>query len=136
MRVVLDTNVLVSGLLSAKGPPAQLVESVLAGTLELAWDAAIRHEYGEVLARPEFKFPAHCVEELLSAFDRFGFVVAGAPPCPTPLPDADDECFLAVARASGSILVTGNLRHYPVRARHGVVVLTPREFVERMRGRG
>jgi uncharacterized protein len=49
------------------------------------------------------------------------------------LPDRDDEPFLAVAAATGSILVTGNVRHFPARARHGVRVQTPRELVDSLR---
>lgn len=133
MRVVLDTNVLVAGLLSAAGPPGWIVEAVLAGELEPAFDAAIRQEYEEVLRRPEFRFPAPLIEDLLAALDQTSFVVAAAAPWPIPLPDPDDAPFLAVAAASTSVLVTGNLRHFPIRSRRGVVVLTPREFVAHLK---
>src|SRR5262245_52501868 len=133
MRVVLDTNVLVSGLLSAAGPPGWILEAVLAGELELAFDGAIRQEYEEVLRRAEFQFPAARVDDILTAFDQFGFVVTAAAPWPVPLPDRDDEPFLAVAAASTSVLVTGNLRHFPLRARRGVVVLTPRELMDALK---
>jgi len=133
MRVVLDTNVLVSGLLSAAGPPGWIVEAVLAGELELAFDTAIRHEYEDVLRRREFRFSPEIVGDLLSAVDQFGFLVAAAPPCPAPLPDPDDEPFLAVAAACGSLLVTGNLKHFPRRDRAGVSVLTPRQLLDNLR---
>jgi putative PIN family toxin of toxin-antitoxin system len=133
MRIVLDTNVLVSGLVSAAGPPGWIVEAVLAGELELAFDMAIRHEYEDVLRRREFRFSSETVDDLLSAVDQFGFQVAAAPPCPAPLPDPDDEPFLAVAAATGSVLVTGNLKHFPRDARAGVSVLTPRQLVDELR---
>ena len=133
MRVVLDTNVLIAGLLSATGPPGWIVEAVFAGELELAFDAAIRQEYEEVMRRPEFRFPPARVDDLLAAVDQFGFVVAAAAPWPIALLDRDDEPFVAVARASASVLVTGNLRHFPIHARGGVTVLSPREFVDRLR---
>ena len=133
MRVVLDTNVIVSGLLSAAGPPAWIVEAVLAGDLELALDMAIRQEYEDVLHRPEFRFSPEFVDDLFTAIDQFGFHVAAAPPCPVPLPDPDDEPFLAVAAATGSVLVTGNLKHFPSRSRGAVSVLTPRQLVDKLR---
>lgn len=133
MRIVLDTNVLISGLLSAAGPPGWIVEAVLSGELEIAFDGAIRQEYAEVLRRPEFGFPGARVDDILAALDQFGFVVAAAPPWPLPLSDPDDEPFLAVAAASASVLVTGNLRHFPLRVRRGVIVCTPREFVDRLK---
>ncbi len=133
MRVVLDTNVLVAGLLSATGPPGWIVEAVITGDLELALDMAIREEYEDVLRRPEFGFQAHHVEALLTTIDRGALWVAAAPPWRLSLPDPDDEPFLAVAAATGSVLVTGNLRHFPARSRRGVAVLTPRELVDRLR---
>ena len=133
MGVVLDTNVLVAGLLSAAGPPGWIVEAVLAGDLEPAFDGAIRHEYEEVLRRPEFGFPSARIEDLLVALDQFGFVVAAPPRWPIALPDPDDEPFLAVAAASASVLVTGNLRHFPLRVRGDVTVLSPRELMDRLR---
>ncbi|HUH91852.1 MAG TPA: putative toxin-antitoxin system toxin component, PIN family [Casimicrobiaceae bacterium] len=133
MRIVLATNVLIAGLLSAAGPPGWIIEAVLAGDLELAFDAAIRQEYEEVMRRPEFRFPQPRIDEILAALDRFSIVVAAAPPWPIPLPDRDDEPFLAVAQASASVLVAGNLRHFPARARGGITVLSPRELVDQLR---
>jgi uncharacterized protein len=133
MRIVLDTNVLVSGLPTATGPPAWIVDAVVAGELELALDAAIRNEYEDVLRRPELGLDRGHVDDLLAAIDRFAFLVAAVPPCPEPLPDPDDEPFLAVAAATASILVTGNARHFPARARRGVRVQTPRELVDSLR---
>jgi predicted nucleic acid-binding protein len=135
MRIVLDTNVLVAGLLSAAGPPGWILEAVLAGELELALDMAIREEYEEVLRRVEFQFSQGHVDDLLAAIDRFGFQAAAAPPCPEPLPDPDDEPFLALAAATGSVLITSNLKHFPARSRRGVSVQTPREFIAHLRRR-
>lgn len=133
MRVVIDTNVLVAGLLSAAGPPGWIVEAALAGELEPVFDMSIRQEYADVLRRPEFRFPAARVDDLLAALDQFAFHVAAPPPWPVALPDPDNEPFLAVAAATGSILVTGNLRHFPIASRRGVSVLTPRELVDRIK---
>ncbi len=133
MRVVLDTNVLVAGLLSAVGPPGWILEAVLAGDLELALDMTIREEYEEVLRRSEFQFSPDRIDDVLMVIDQFGFQAAAPPLCPEPLPDPDDEPFLAVAAATGSVLITGNLKHFPPRCRRGVPVQTPREFVEGLR---
>ena len=55
---VLDTNVLVSGLLSPFGPPGRLVDALLARHLRIASDDRIEAEYREVLARPKLGIPA------------------------------------------------------------------------------
>ena len=133
MQIVLDTNVLVSGLLSATGPPGRIVEAALAGHLELIFDDAIRREYEDVLRRPELALPPGRVDVLFATIDEFGRRVPPAvPPWSTRLPDPNDEMFLAVAAATASVVVTGNIRHFPSRCRGGVVILTPRQFVDRL----
>jgi len=134
MRVVLDTNVLISGLLSANGPPGWILEAFMTGDLTLAFDSAIREEYEDVLRREEFGFPPSDVEHLLAALDRFGLLVPAVLPPPSPLPDPDDDPFLAVAMATAAVLVTGNLKHYPAAACGDVVVQTPRQFIDALRG--
>ena len=56
MRVVLDTNALVAGLLSATGPPAWIVEAILAGVFEPVVNSAIRDEYKMCCAAPNSGF--------------------------------------------------------------------------------
>lgn len=129
MRVVLDTNVLVSGLLSESGVPGWIVDLVLSGELEPAVDERVLGEYREVLARPELELPQDEVRTLLAALERLS-VRRTPSPWPHPLPDPDDEPFLAVAAAAEAVLVTGNLRHFPETAREGVQVLSPREMLE------
>ncbi len=133
MRIVLDTNVLVSGLLSPHGTPGEIVRLAAAGELTLCLDARIPSEYREVLRRPAFAFDAHLVDVLLEQLERTGLPVT-ALPLAAPLPDPDDEAFLAVAAsAHAAALVTGNLRHFPPHLRQGVRVATPAELVEMLR---
>jgi uncharacterized protein len=135
VRIVLDTNVMVSGLWSPFGPPGKIVGLVAAGALPLLLDERILGEYREVLSRNEFGFDPEKVESLLLQVEATGeFVVAL--PLPERLPDPDDEAFLEVALAAqADFLVTGNLRHFPARVRQGVAVVSPRDFLEALRGR-
>ena len=136
MRIVLDTNVIVSGLLSPFGPPGEIIRMVSSGTLVLCLDARLLAEYDEVLARPKFGFDPDSVAAFLDYVDFKSEVVASQP-LDHRLPDPDDEPFLEVALAAGAdCLVTGNLVHYPADRRAGVVVLTPAEFMTAVRGRG
>ncbi len=130
MKIVLDTNVLVSGLLSAFGPPGEIVRLVTARAVRLCYDARILGEYRQVLLRPAFPFSLARVESLLDQIQADGEPVE-ARLLPGRLPDPDDEVFLAVALAGqAGCLVTGNLKHYPKRHRQGVEVVSPRDFVE------
>ncbi len=130
MKIVLDTNILVSGLLQALGPSGRIVRLAAAGVLTLCYDPRILAEYRDVLLRERFGFDPDRVATLLEQVRADGIPVA-AGPLTARLPDPDDEPFLEVAVAARArCLVTGNLKHYPVEAWQGVEVLSPREFVE------
>jgi len=129
VRIVLDTNVLVAGLLSPFGPPGEIVRMVSAGALTLCTDARILSEYGEVLRRPQFGFAEDDLATLLDALRGQGCAVASVP-LPRALPDPGDEPFLEVALAGGArCLVTGSRVHFPAERCLGVPVLSPAELV-------
>ena len=130
MNIVLDTNVLVSGLLEPFGPPAQIVQMTSSGALSLCYDVRILTEYQEVLKRPHFKFDPEQVETLLEQIREDGHPVVGQP-LQVQLPDPDDEPFLEVAIA-GKVrcLVTGNIKDYPISRRQGMEVVKPTEFLD------
>ena len=124
---VLDTNVLVSALLSSQGPPAKLWDALGAGRYLLAYDPRILHEYQQVLSRPKFGFTPSEVADLFGVIARFGEIVIPTVAMP-PLPDPDDTPFLEVAASTpDQVLVTGNGKHYPRQSRHRVAVYSPRE---------
>lgn len=130
MNVVLDTNVLVSGLLTPHGSSGRVMDLVLSGDLTPCFDDRIIAEYREVLARTKFGFDAVLVEAILDYIEAEGLHVVSAP-LGVSLPDPDDIAFLEVAAAAGAEwLITGNARHFPARARHGIRVTNPGEFVK------
>jgi putative PIN family toxin of toxin-antitoxin system len=134
MIAVLDTNVVVSGLLQPFGPSGQIVRLVTAGDLALCHDPRILAEYREVLLRKKFGFSPPRVAALLEEIEASGIPVV-ARPLAIRLPDPDDEPFLEVALAGGAPLVTGNAKHYPPEAQQGVEVHSPRSFIELFRAR-
>ncbi|HXU34354.1 MAG TPA: putative toxin-antitoxin system toxin component, PIN family [Thermoanaerobaculia bacterium] len=130
MKIVLDTNVLVSGLLQPVGPSGRIVSRAVAGELSLCHDERILAEYREVLLRKKFRFDPERVEVLLEGIQADGIVVEGRS-LAISLPDPDDEPFLEIALAGeAQCLVTGNAKHYPSEARSGMEVLSPRSFIE------
>jgi putative PIN family toxin of toxin-antitoxin system len=131
MKIVLDTNVVVSGLLQSQGNPAQVLLLALAGAVQVCHDERILAEYAEVLARPRFKFDPKRVREVLTKLDTDGLTVDASEQPDLNLPDPDDEPFMAVAlAASADFLVTGNLSDYPLTKRRGCAVVSPAEFME------
>lgn len=131
VRAILDTNVLVSGLLSATGPPARLVDLVLTGVIEPVLSMEVLQEYRRVLSRRELELPPHRVEALLEFLKQFAL--------PLPVPssnvcaDPNDDKFLAAALEGGAQwVITGNVRHYPASPYRGVEIVPPAEAQRRL----
>lgn len=130
MRIVVDTNVLVSGLLNPYGAPGEIVRMISAGDIRLCFDARILSEYKGVLLRPKFGFDPAQVQALLDYIKAVGEVVA-AQPLKQHLPDRHDEAFLEVAIAGRvQCLVTENLKHFPISKRQNALVLSPGEMIK------
>ncbi|MCL2653210.1 MAG: putative toxin-antitoxin system toxin component, PIN family [Propionibacteriaceae bacterium] len=124
-RVVLDTNVLVSALLAPIGNPNTILQAILDGSVTIMYSATMMAEYRSVLIRPRFGFDARDVADLLTFIEAFGDSV-DPDPSDDPLPDETDRPFYDITRQYGTILVTGNTKHFP-----GLVsLLTPAEYVE------
>lgn len=129
MRAVLDTNIVISGLLSAGGPSARILRLAIRRDIQPCVDQRIRDEYARVLARPRFRALPADVLEVYQAICAVALDVV-APPLRVALPHRDDLPFLEVGAAADAALVTGNTRHFPKRARGAVVVVGPGEFLD------
>jgi uncharacterized protein len=128
IRVVLDTNILVSAGISAGGDCDRLVRAVLRGQVQAVVSPGIVEEYLDVLNRGKFTrcgFPPVWVRRLLELAERLASDPVDLPESP----DSGDRLFLAMGQWAG-ILVTGNLRHFPEQHRGGARVLSPRAFLE------
>ncbi len=75
MKIVLDPNVLVSGLLNSQVTPAQVLNLVLTGAIQVCHDKRILAEYAEVLARPRFKFDPKRVRDVLAKLEWDGLSI-------------------------------------------------------------
>ncbi len=130
MRVVVDTNIVVSGLLSPTGPPGRVIDLLLAGDVAALYDDRILLEYREVVARPKLRIDPTLADAVLGWIEGNGILVS-APPLEIALPDPDDLAFIEVAVAGGAAaLVTGNQRHFaPAAPSISVPILSPAEFI-------
>jgi len=130
MIIVLDTNVLVSGLLTPFGSSGEIVRMLTSDKLILEYDSRILIEYQEVLNRLKFQFDKDLIDLLIDYIKKNGKAVT-TEPLAKPLPDPDDAPFLEVAiEGKSDFLVTGNKVHYPVKYRKGIKVLSPIEFIK------
>lgn len=129
---VLDTNVIVAAHLSPHGPPARLLSEVYAQRLRLSYDARIAAEYRTVLCRKKFSLLPEAIRQFMRILEDQDLVIGL--PLRMALPDPEDAMFIEVASATNDrVFVTGNVRHYPPRARGSVSVLTPAEAWDQYR---
>lgn len=130
MKIVLDTNVLVSGLLTPYGANGEIVRLVSAGALIVQYDSRILLEYQDVLSRPKFQFDPQKVDVFLDYLKQNSQVTSGAP-LQKRLPDPDDEPFLEIAIAGqAACLITGNTKYFPKALRKHIKIFSPSEFIE------
>ncbi|MDR1824904.1 MAG: PIN domain-containing protein [Bifidobacteriaceae bacterium] len=127
MHAVLDTNVVVSALLSPYGTCARVWAAVLAGRLQVCYDARILAEYRGVLGRTELSLDPVAVGQVLRFIERTGQPCV-PPPLPPLAPDPDDTPFWEVAIHTDALVITGNRRHFPAAGR----VVSPAEVLEQL----
>lgn len=130
-RAVLDTNVLVSGLITPHGASARLLVELRGGAFELVVSPMLLVELGEVLAREKIRryvteMEAQVFVELVR---RDGVLHDDPEPSSVPLgADPDDEYLIALARAARvDALVSGDRHLLELRGR--LPILTPAEFL-------
>ena len=128
LEIVVDTNILVSGLLSPKGTSARLLDMILDRMLRVRYDERILAEYSAVLSRNKFQFKEELYGNLLHVIRLESAPVASVP-IPEPWVDEDDKKFYEVALAACTPLITGNRKHYPEDKR----IIAVAEFLELFR---
>jgi len=131
MLVVLDTNVVVSGLLNETGKPAKVLDLALEGRFQLAYDDRILGEYEDVLARPELHIHPARAQAIISYLELAGQFVSASPLFAEGFSDPDDLPFAEVfITTNADALVTGNLRHFAPLVEKGSAVFSPSSFLE------
>lgn len=141
MRIVIDTSLLVSGVIS-QGLPRRLLSAAMAGDFELCTSEMLLAERQDVLSRAKFSMrlaqaglaPASLVDDL-----RKLAVVVAPPTTPRVVAaDADDDHVLAAAQAGrADLIASGDKRHMlPLGEHEGIPIVTARQAVELVEARG
>ena len=135
MLVVLDTNVIVSSLLSTKGAPAKIIGCWEAGEFDVATSVALLSELERALAYPKvtkyFGNPQHVISTFLK---RFAAVAILSDPKSLTVNaikrDAPDNRVLECAEASGArYIVTGDADLLELEKFEDIIILSPTEFI-------
>jgi putative PIN family toxin of toxin-antitoxin system len=128
VRVVLDTNIIVSACLTPSGAPATILELALLGEFSLCLSQAVLNEYREVLGRRKFSRQTERIETVLAGIEKISEMFTAESRL-TVSPDKEDNLLLECALAGNAdVLVTGNRKHFPDRL-GDTRILSPREFL-------
>ena len=112
INAVLDTNVVVSGLLTERGNSALIIDAFKEKLFTLIYNSDILAEYQDVLYRDKLGLPVRDIDELLEQIKNTGFPIISAI-SDILFTDEDDRIFYDTAKAANAYLVTGNTKHYP-----------------------
>ena len=133
MRVVIDTNVLMSGIFFG-GVPGRILDAWAAERLELVLSPDILAEYRRVGAELAVRYPERAeVLHPALALVAMNAMLVHAAPLPAPVStDPDDDKFLAAAKQAGAtVIVSGDRDLLAVSGWQNITVVTPRQFADR-----
>lgn len=113
MQLVIDTNIIVSALLSADSNAFKVLSDALDGKYTVLISEEIFQEYQDVLHREKFGFDEEIISFLLEWFKENAIWIEVSK-SNIPMKDEKDRVFYDLANSCKARLVTGNIKHYPV----------------------
>ena len=134
MRLVIDTNVVISAFINPGGKPSQIMRMILGRRAELCYNSTILGEYESVMLRPKFsgKIDSGNIQRFISLIKNIGTSYYPLPDT-TRLPqaslsDESDRIFYDTAVGSGSFLISGNIKHFPKEP----FIMSPSDFLKQI----
>ena len=125
IKIVADTNIIISAALSPNGNPAKIIALIPnKNEIQIYYNADILAEYSDVLSRPRMNISAEIQMRIIGAIINSGISIEPVKSSISML-DESDRIFYDAAKASGAILVTGNNKHYPTEP----FIMTPANFL-------
>jgi putative PIN family toxin of toxin-antitoxin system len=131
VKVVLDTNVVISGIFFG-GVPRRVLEAWTEGRFELILTPSIFDEYLATCNRLSATHPGLEFQEVLTNIVGHGTLMPDTASAETITADPDDDKFMICAHGSGAVVVSGDEHLLDVTGWEGITVLTPRSFVDQL----
>jgi putative PIN family toxin of toxin-antitoxin system len=132
VRIVADTNILVSALLFG-GPPEQVFLAGLRGEIQLLLSLPLLKEFEKVL-KEKFKLSIHLVREIIQeVMDVAEIVEVSSHIRAISYPDEDNRVLECAVDGKADFIVTGDTRHIlPLKEYGGIKILSPSEFLKHL----
>jgi uncharacterized protein len=134
LRVVVDPGVLIAGLISPHGTPANILRRWREGEFDMVVSPALIDELERVLARP--KFTMYVTSAEVAAYVRMlqdeAVMVEDPAPQPGLTPDTGDDYLVTLARASGTAVLVSGDPHLTLLRNPQPPVQSPRRFLDRL----
>jgi uncharacterized protein len=133
LKVIFDTNVIVSAALFEKSLPALLLSLGLEEKVRVFVSPALLNEYETVLKRPRFKLGHQETADLIEKIKEKAVMVTPTRELEILKEDETDNRILeCAAKAKVDFVITGNRRHFPFEDFRGSKIVTPREFINHL----
>ena len=130
MRVVLDTNVIISGIFFS-GPPAEILQAWRDSLFQIVLSPQIMEEYRDVVESLAKKYPGIGIQPIIDLILVHGEMVFTNDSLESVCDDPDDDKFIECAIAGNcAIIVSGDKHLLRVSGHKGITVLKPKEFVD------
>jgi len=127
IKVVIDTNIIVSTAKSLKGESSKIMNLVTNGEIKMHYSSDILAEYEEVLSREEIGITSEVQKEILEGIEERGIKIV--PKISTiPMPDEDDRIFYDAAKEADATVVTYNIKDFPKTPEKPYIV-TPGDYL-------
>jgi len=131
IKVVIDTNVVVSANLVDEGPSAAILSLAIKKTIQMFISPAVLAEYEEVLQRPRLKFDPAKIAATLAVIRNASKLVNPTTPLKISDDDPDNRFYECAEAAAADYLITGNIQDFS--KDHGPTkIITPRDFLDRI----
>lgn len=129
IKIVLDTNIIISAALSPTGNPAKITALISQNEdIQVFYNEDILKEYVRVLSYEKLKIATDVQSSIIGTFKEFGILVKPIV-SEIPLPDESDRVFYDTAQTSGATLITGNIRHFP----NEPFIMSPTDFLHMLK---
>jgi putative PIN family toxin of toxin-antitoxin system len=127
MKIVLDTNVIVSALINSNGMPGKILALVLGGRIKILYDNRIIFEYIDVLSRKNFGFNEEIINDMIDYFKNDGEFINSEYSNVMFIDETDKKFYEVFKSGEAEYLITGNIKHFP--KENGIII--PKEFIEK-----